>query len=83
MTEEAYAIYMAFKNYPKNLFEARVMITCDHEPLCKFLTAHTLNSKVKNCGREIASMSHVTFVHIKETEIFCWPNFSIKIDGFL
>ena len=36
-----------------------------HSIMYKFLTAHTLNSKVNNWGTEIASMSCVIFKHVK------------------
>ena len=58
---------MAFKKLSYCLCDAGVTIKCDHTPLHKFLAAHTLNSKVNNGETEIASMSYVTFEHIKVT----------------
>ena len=50
------------------MYDAGVMIKCDHAPPHKFLTAYALNSKVDNWRTEIARMSHVTFEHIWRTE---------------
>ena len=65
--KETYTIYIAFKKLSYYLYNAIITIVCDHAPVCKFLSAHTLNSKVNNWGTEIVSMSHVTFKHIKDT----------------
>ena len=58
---------MASKKLSHYLYKTNIIIKCDNAPLCKFLTADTLNLKVNNWGTEIASMSHVTFEHIIET----------------
>ena len=52
LTKEVYAIYMAFKKLSYWLYDAKVTMKSDHTPLHKFLTAHTLNSKVNNWGTE-------------------------------
>ena len=36
--------------------------------MCKFLTADILKSKASNWGNAIASMSHITFEYIKDTD---------------
>ena len=56
---------MTFKKLSYYLLDVKVTIKCDHAPLCTFLTAHILNSKVNNWGIEIASVCHVTFEQIK------------------
>ena len=58
---------MEFKKLSYHVYDVKVTIKCDHTLLHKFLTAHTLNSKVNNWGTEIASMNYVTFEHIKIT----------------
>ena len=50
LTKEAHAIYMVFKKISHYLYDAKVIIKCDHAPLHEFCTAYTLNSKVNNCG---------------------------------
>ena len=67
LMKEDYAIYKAFKKLSYYLHDTRATITPDNAPLHKFLTAHTMNSKVSNWGPEIASVIHVIFEHIKRT----------------
>ena len=58
---------MAFQKLWYYLYTARITIKCDYALLHKFLTVHTLNSKVKKWETEIASMCYMAFEHIKET----------------
>ena len=39
---------MAFKKLSYYILYTKAFIKCDHAPLCKFCTAHTLNLKVNN-----------------------------------
>ena len=50
------------------LYDAKVCIKCDHATLHKFLTVHTLNTKQKDWGTEIADISHVMLEHMKGME---------------
>ena len=68
LTEDAYAMYMAFENLYYYLYDGRVNTKCDHTPLHNFSTTDTLNSKVNNWGTEIASISQVMFECIKGIE---------------
>ena len=43
------------------------MIKCDNAPILKFLTPHTLTSKLNNWGTDITSINHVTFEYIEGT----------------
>ena len=59
---------MKFKKLSYYLYHVQITIKCDHAPLHKFPTAHTLISKANNWESEIASMNHVTFELIKSTD---------------
>ena len=58
---------MAFGKLSYYLYNAKVVIKCDHVPLQIFLTADIFNSKVNNWGTEIANISHLTCEHTKGT----------------
>ena len=48
LTKEVCIIYVAFEKLSYHLYDTEVNIRCNHTPLRKHLTAHTLNLKVKN-----------------------------------
>ena len=48
LSKDTFTIYMAFKKllyYIYYLYNGKVIIKCDYAHLCKFLSAHTLNSE--------------------------------------
>ena len=52
---------MTFKKLSYYLSDAKIMMKCNHAPVCKFLITHTLNFKVNKEETENGKVRHLTF----------------------